>query len=215
MSAQATVAPTDPGAALTELRLALRRHGYRPVPVSGSHLAIKSAGKRPLMRGWETLCADAGEDEIRRWTRDQRNCTNTGLLCGDIVGVDIDVPLAEPAAAIEALARDMLGDTPLKRIGRAPSCCWCCGRNARSTSYKHPSCWRPTARRCGSRCWRAGNSSSAPAPIPIPAPTTIGPATRRSTCRRRHCPWSIANAAPRSSPKPRRCCAAWGRSSHP
>jgi putative DNA primase/helicase len=120
MLPQTTVAPTDPGIDLTELRLALRRRGYRPVPVSSAHLAIKSAGKRPLMRGWETLCADAGEDEIRRWARAQRNCTNTGLLCGDIVGVDIDVPLAGPAAAIEALARDMLGDTQLKRIGRAP-----------------------------------------------------------------------------------------------
>ena len=36
---------------LTDLRLALRRHEYRPVPVAGAHLEIKSAGKRPLMKG--------------------------------------------------------------------------------------------------------------------------------------------------------------------
>src|SRR5262245_7009626 len=105
---------------LTQLRLALSRNGYRPVPVSGAHLAIKSAGKRPLMKGWETICATAGEDEIARWSRAQRNCTNTGLLCGDIVGVDIDVPVEALAADIEALAREMLGATPLKRVGRAP-----------------------------------------------------------------------------------------------
>lgn len=106
--------------ALTELRFALARNGYRPVPVAGAHLAMKSAGKRPLMKGWETICAAAGEDEIARWTRAQRNCTNTGLLCGDIVGVDIDVPVTELAAEVESLAREMLGATPLKRIGRAP-----------------------------------------------------------------------------------------------
>lgn len=105
---------------LTALRLALRRHGYRPVPVAGVHLAIKSAGKRPLMKGWETVCAAADEAEISRWTVTQRDCTNTGLLCGEIVGIDIDVPVEGLAAQIEMLAREMLGDTPLKRIGRPP-----------------------------------------------------------------------------------------------
>ena len=106
--------------AMTELRLALWRNGYRPVPVAGAHLAIKSAGKRPLMKGWETVCAAANEHEIRRWTGAQRNCTNTGLLCGDIIGVDIDVTIDMLASEVEALAREMLGATPLKRIGRAP-----------------------------------------------------------------------------------------------
>jgi hypothetical protein len=106
--------------ALTDLRLALCHNGYRPVPVAGAHLAVKSAGKRPLMKGWETICASADEEEIARWTRAQRNCANTGLLCGEIVGVDIDVPVEALAAEVETLAREMLGATPLKRIGRAP-----------------------------------------------------------------------------------------------
>lgn len=110
----------DPTTALTELRHTLRRNGYHPVPISGAHLSIKAAGKRPLMRGWETVCATADEAEIGRWAKKQPECTNTGLLCGGIVGIDIDVPVEQPAAAIERLARDILGDTPLKRIGRAP-----------------------------------------------------------------------------------------------
>lgn len=105
---------------LNDLRVALRRNGYRPVPVAGAHIAMKSAGKRPLMKAWETVCASADEEEIARWARAQRNCTNTGLLCGDIVGIDIDVPVQELAANVEAAAREILGDTPLKRIGRAP-----------------------------------------------------------------------------------------------
>jgi hypothetical protein len=105
---------------LTDLRLALHRHGYRPVPVAGAHLDMKSAGKRPLMKGWETVCASADEDEVRRWARYQRNCTNTGLLCGDLVGVDIDVLDEGHAEHLTAVATEMLGATPARRIGRAP-----------------------------------------------------------------------------------------------
>ncbi len=96
---------------LTNLRLALHRNGYRPVPVSGVHLAMKSAGKRPLMKGWETICAGANETEIRRWGRAQRNCTNTGLLCGTLVGVDIDLLDETHAKQLTDLASEMLGPT--------------------------------------------------------------------------------------------------------
>jgi hypothetical protein len=108
------------GASLTELRLDLYHNGYRPVPVSSHDLGIRSAGKRPLMDDWNTICATADENEIRRWTREQRNCNNTGLLCGDIVGIDIDVPAEALSNRIEALAREVLGSTFLKRIGLAP-----------------------------------------------------------------------------------------------
>lgn len=105
---------------LTELRLALHRNGYRPVPVLGAHVAAKSAGKRPMMKGWETVCAGADEAEIARWTKAQRNCTNTGLLCGELVGVDIDVLDEDHAHRLTCIATEMLGMTPAHRIGRAP-----------------------------------------------------------------------------------------------
>ena len=114
----APAAPEDP----TELRLALHRNGYRPVPVLGAHVAMKATGKRPMMKGWETVCASADEGEIARWTRAQRNCTNTGLLCGDLVGVDIDVLDADLTDRLRGMAIDMLGPTPLLRIGKAPKC---------------------------------------------------------------------------------------------
>lgn len=108
--------PQDP----TQLRLALSRNGYRPVPVLGPHVAVKAAGKRPMMKGWETVCASADETEIARWTTAQRNCTNTGLLCGDLVGVDIDVLDADHAHRLTGIATEMLGMSPAARIGRAP-----------------------------------------------------------------------------------------------
>ncbi len=109
-------APEDP----TELRLRLHRNGYRPIPVLGAHVAMKGAGKRPMMKGWETVCASAAEAEIARWTRAQRNCTNTGLLCGELVGVDIDVLDRDHAHRLTCIATEMLGMSTASRIGRAP-----------------------------------------------------------------------------------------------
>ncbi|WP_075220698.1 bifunctional DNA primase/polymerase [Acuticoccus yangtzensis] len=43
-----------------------------------------------------------------------------GIVCGTVVAVDIDLEVPELASAIEELARERLGDTPLRRIGRAP-----------------------------------------------------------------------------------------------
>jgi hypothetical protein len=47
--------------------------------------------------------------------------TGIGVAAGRVIGIDIDV-LIDPQLAkrIETLARDMLGDTPALRIGRAP-----------------------------------------------------------------------------------------------
>lgn len=104
----------------TDQRLQLHRHGYRPVPVLGAHVAMKGAGKRPMMKGWETVCASADEAEIARWTKAQRNCTNTGLLCGTLVGIDIDVLDHQHAHRVTCIATEMLGMTPACRIGRAP-----------------------------------------------------------------------------------------------
>ncbi len=109
----------------THLRLLMLRQGYQPVPVMG---------KRPLLPDWRAAAARADEAELQRWTTtfsypnakggqstyrgDQHS--NTGLLCGQLVGVDIDVLDAPLAERLEGLAREMLGDTPLLRIGRAP-----------------------------------------------------------------------------------------------
>ena len=105
---------------LTRLRLKLHRNGYLPVPVVGAHVSMKAAGKRPMMKGWETVCARADEAEIARWSKAQRNCTNTGLLCGTLIGIDIDVLDRDHAHRLTKIASEMFGRTPALRIGRAP-----------------------------------------------------------------------------------------------
>jgi predicted P-loop ATPase len=111
--------------AFTETRLQMRRNGYLPVPITGAHMETDSAGKRPNMTGWQTICQTADEAMIKSWERRQGECNNTGMLCGTVSGVDIDVLDIELSARINALALETLGPTPLKRIGRAPKTLLC------------------------------------------------------------------------------------------
>jgi putative DNA primase/helicase len=107
---------------LTSLRVKMWMQGYRPVPVLRHDAKDKSAGKRPTMPQWEIVCASAHDEVIRKWTTDrkQRECTNTGLLCGMVTGVDIDILDPDLAMQVQVLADAMLPATPLLRIGKAP-----------------------------------------------------------------------------------------------
>jgi putative DNA primase/helicase len=105
---------------LTALRLQLHNNGYHPVPVVGAHVNTNSAGKRPTMAAWQTDCLTADADVITGWSRSQRHNTNTGILGGTIVGVDIDVLDEALSGQLVARAIEMFGPTSLRRIGRAP-----------------------------------------------------------------------------------------------
>jgi putative DNA primase/helicase len=105
---------------LTELRLKLHVNGYHPVPVVGPHVHTHSAGKRPTMTAWQTKCLTADPHEIESWSRSQRNNTNTGILCGEVVGIDIDVLDEALSAKLVGEALVTFGPTSLRRIGRAP-----------------------------------------------------------------------------------------------
>jgi hypothetical protein len=96
---------------LTTLRLKLHANGYHPVPVIGK--AVK-------MPAWQTKCLTANPQQISNWSYSQRDCTGTGIICGEIVGVDIDVLDAELSAELAACAQKVLGPTSLQRIGKAP-----------------------------------------------------------------------------------------------
>jgi putative DNA primase/helicase len=80
-------------------------NGYSVVP-------IKNGTKRPPMDGWPAFRVDDGA------LKQYRRC-GTGLLCGTLIGLDIDVLQEEAAAELLQLARTSLGDGP-SRIGRAP-----------------------------------------------------------------------------------------------
>jgi putative DNA primase/helicase len=77
------------------------------------------------MPGWQNICRTAAEYEIRGWSSLYPTSTNTGILGGTVVGVDIDVPDEELSEHLVARSRAMLGGSQLQRIGRAPKTLFC------------------------------------------------------------------------------------------
>ena len=114
--------PTDP---VTSLRLALHRNGYKPVPVSDPNPMLSTAGKAPFLKNWREVCDAADESVIASWTMSVSRHGNTGLLCGDLVGLDLDIPVPALAEQISRMADAMIGTTPLVRIGKAPKSLRC------------------------------------------------------------------------------------------
>ena len=108
--------------AMCDLRLDLRANGYQPVPItSPTNGKVSSPGKAPLLKNWQNICATASDVEIAAWSTGNRaDDINTGLLCGKIIAIDIDILDAELALKAETLAVEILGATPLRRVGRAP-----------------------------------------------------------------------------------------------
>lgn len=117
--------PKQPAQAddITHLRLQLHRNGYMPVPVSNpkAKWAGKNAGKRPgLGDDWINKAKGADEDAIRSWSQSNSDCTNTGIVTGDVAAVDVDVLVPELSEKIGKLAETMLPAGALKRSAGGP-----------------------------------------------------------------------------------------------
>jgi RecA-family ATPase len=108
--------PQPNKADVIQLRLKLRENGYCPVPV---------IGKKPPLHGWQNVCKTAAEYEIRRWSRDIPDAVSTGILGGLVIGADIDVLVPELAERLAFKCKEILGHTPLRRVGLAPKILFC------------------------------------------------------------------------------------------
>jgi hypothetical protein len=118
--ASATASGPDPKAQFDELRIELHRNGYHPVPVYSHDQPVKRPGKQPAIKQWQKPVA--AEAVIVSWSDrgGWRTAANTGLLTGEVAGIDIDVPDTALAAEVRALVESVLGPTPLVRVGAAP-----------------------------------------------------------------------------------------------
>ena len=102
----------DQIAAPCDIRRALLRNGYSPIPVNG---------KAPPMNGWEKKF-QTNNAEIDLWSKTWPTATNTGILTQRTPAVDIDIMVPAAAEAIEQIARNTFGEHGdiLTRFGRAP-----------------------------------------------------------------------------------------------
>ncbi|TWH91661.1 bifunctional DNA primase/polymerase [Bradyrhizobium daqingense] len=95
---------------IIHLRCSLIAYGYRPVACSG---------KAAVMGNWQRSRWSAAQME--GIARNYPDATNTGLLCGELVGLDVDTPDAETADAIRAMVMELPGsDRAPYRMGKAP-----------------------------------------------------------------------------------------------
>ena len=95
--------PTVPRFADVAARLA--ENGYSPLP-------LHFRQKRPIPAEWQHY--EFAERDLHRFAT-----AGTGILCGKVVGLDIDVRDATLATQIETLAEEMFGPAP-RRVGLAP-----------------------------------------------------------------------------------------------
>lgn len=99
----------------------LADNGYRVIPILPGQKAPGryAQGVWTPYPDWSRHCTRATRGfELDIWQR-WPDCA-VGVACGNAVGIDIDVMDETAASKIEAMAREMLGDTPAKRIGLAP-----------------------------------------------------------------------------------------------
>jgi hypothetical protein len=98
----------------TELRIALFRGGFAPLPLQGKNPSVNG-------KDWRQKRLDTNETEIKLWENIFEYATNTGILTRSTPALDILDPIA--ADAIEQLVRDRYEDhgRVLPRIGRAPN----------------------------------------------------------------------------------------------
>jgi hypothetical protein len=89
-----------------EIAARLAENGYAPLP---------------LHFGDKLPCAGYGWQNYKLTPEDLRRYSNrgTGILCGKVVGLDIDIRDPALSAQLEAIAEDMFGPAP-RRIGQAP-----------------------------------------------------------------------------------------------
>jgi hypothetical protein len=103
---------TDVLASITHLRRGLIGLGYRPVAC---------IGKAAVVDNWQNSRWSAAQmDGI---ARNYPDATNTGLLCGELVAIDVDTPDEETATAIRGMVSELPdADKAPYRIGKAPKC---------------------------------------------------------------------------------------------
>jgi len=88
-----------------EIAAKLRDNGYLPLP-------LHYGQKRPCPDAWTTY--ELSDDDLRRYAK-----SGTGILCGKVIGADIDVRVAALVGKLEDLAEQMLGAAP-RRVGLEP-----------------------------------------------------------------------------------------------
>jgi hypothetical protein len=112
-------------AAIYELRRTCYHNGYRPLAVSSPDTLVENAGKAPIVKDWLTQAQQDPPWVVGAAHRVSTLALNTGLLTGELSGLDVDVMIQDVVDRIVSRIEQTLGSTPLSRIGNAPKILLC------------------------------------------------------------------------------------------
>jgi Bifunctional DNA primase/polymerase, N-terminal len=101
-----------PSSSPAEIRLAVWRNGYPPIPCTG---------KKPPLAGWQNH-VETNELEIRLWDKGFPDATNTGCVARDTPALDVDITDRAACRAVFDHIKEQFEDRGLVlcRIGNAP-----------------------------------------------------------------------------------------------
>lgn len=109
-----------------EVRLRMRENGWPSIPITPHDGEHKSDGKRPAIRDWQRHAVYDEKAplpllrEIESVARRYPDAQGTGIPCGSVIGIDLDVSDSTLVDEIEGMAFSVFGPTPFIREGRAP-----------------------------------------------------------------------------------------------
>jgi hypothetical protein len=94
-----------------DLALKIVDRGFTVTPTKGKTPIVRIWNNpKPTDRSWLASMLKAGRYAGR----------NLGIVCGRVVGIDLDADNPAKAAQLKALAEKHLGSTPFQRVGRSP-----------------------------------------------------------------------------------------------
>jgi putative DNA primase/helicase len=107
--------------AVRALREAIWANGFRPVAVQTAKKGDKKTGKAPVSPKWQ-IGARRDPPEVIEIANAVAWAANTGIMCDGLRAIDDDIDDPVMAAAVSALAFDMLGATILRVRDNSPRC---------------------------------------------------------------------------------------------
>ena len=88
--------------------------------VENGFTVTPTKGKKPVVRRWQNPAPTNRQWLGTMLKANRYEGLDLGIVCGRVVGIDLDADDPATAEQLEALAAEHLGPTPYQRVGRAP-----------------------------------------------------------------------------------------------